>query len=88
MKFSISPDPVPVGHAGIDARLKLGPRIHPSAYVVPTATVIGDVTLMEGSSVWYGAVLRGYSPTLQGVRVERQSNQRRFTEAHRILRSD
>ncbi len=59
MKFSISPDPIPGGHAGIDARLKLGPRIHPTAYVVPGATVIGDVTLMEESSVWYGAVLRG-----------------------------
>src|SRR5438105_5729795 len=59
MKFSISPDQIPGGHAGIDARLKLGPRIHPTAYVVPGATVIGDVTLMEESSVWYGAVLRG-----------------------------
>jgi carbonic anhydrase/acetyltransferase-like protein (isoleucine patch superfamily) len=59
MKFSIPPDPIPGGHAGIDTRLKLGPRIHPIAYVVPNATVIGDVTLMEESSVWYGAVLRG-----------------------------
>jgi carbonic anhydrase/acetyltransferase-like protein (isoleucine patch superfamily) len=59
MKFPIQPDPIPGGHAGIDARLKLGPRIHSTAYVVPNATVIGDVTLMEESSVWYGAVLRG-----------------------------
>jgi len=59
MKFSISPDPIPGGHAGIDARLKLGPRIHDTAYVAPGATVVGDVTLMEESSVWYGAVLRG-----------------------------
>ncbi len=59
MKSSIPADSIPVGHAGIDARLKLGPRIHPTAYVVPSATVIGDVTLMEESSVWYGAVLRG-----------------------------
>jgi carbonic anhydrase/acetyltransferase-like protein (isoleucine patch superfamily) len=55
----ISEDTIPTGHAGIDQRLKLGPRIHPSAYVVPGATVIGDVTLGEESSVWYGAVLRG-----------------------------
>ena len=59
MKSSIPADSIPVGRAGIDARLKLGPRIHPTAYVVPSATVIGDVTLMEESSVWYGAVLRG-----------------------------
>src|SRR5947207_1500256 len=59
MKPDIPPDPIPGGHAGIDARLKLGPRIHPTAYVVPNATVVGDVTLMEESSVWYGAVIRG-----------------------------
>ncbi len=59
MKFSTSQDEIPVGHAGMDARLKLGPRIHQTAYVVPNATVIGDVMLMEESSVWYGAVLRG-----------------------------
>jgi len=59
MKFSIPADPLPVGHAGIDARLKLSPRIHTTAYDAPNATVIGDVTLMEESSVWYDAVLRG-----------------------------
>jgi gamma-carbonic anhydrase len=52
-------DNLPAGHTGIDARLKNGPTIHPSAWVVPGATVIGDVTLEEESSVWYGAVLRG-----------------------------
>lgn len=40
-------------------RLRRGPRIAPSAYVVPNATIIGDVTLGEEASVWYGAVLRG-----------------------------
>src|SRR5450755_2987348 len=40
-------------------RLELGPRIHPTAFVVPNATVIGDVSLGEESSVWYRAVLRG-----------------------------
>src|SRR5206468_5536814 len=55
----IEPDTLPTGHAGITARLKKGPTIHSSAWVVPGATVIGDVTLMEGSSIWYGAVLRG-----------------------------
>jgi carbonic anhydrase/acetyltransferase-like protein (isoleucine patch superfamily) len=50
---------LPAGHSGIDARLSKGPTIHPTAWVVPDATVIGDVTLEEESSVWYGAVLRG-----------------------------
>jgi carbonic anhydrase/acetyltransferase-like protein (isoleucine patch superfamily) len=52
-------DPIPTGHPGIDARLGKGPTIHPTAWIVPGATVIGDVTLEEQSSVWYGAVLRG-----------------------------
>ena len=55
----ITPDTLPTGHAGIAARLKKGPTIHSSAWVVPGATVIGDVILQEESSVWYGAVLRG-----------------------------
>lgn len=35
------------------------PRVHPEAFVAPTATLIGDVTVEAGASVWYGAVLRG-----------------------------
>ena len=37
------------------------PKIHESAFVAENAAVIGDVTLMEGATVWYGAVLRGDS---------------------------
>lgn len=33
--------------------------IHPTAFIAPTAAVMGDVTLGEEASVWYGAVLRG-----------------------------
>jgi len=58
-EMHIDPDPLPTGHSGIAARLNKGPTIHPSAWIVPSATVIGDVTLAEQSSVWYGAVLRG-----------------------------
>jgi carbonic anhydrase/acetyltransferase-like protein (isoleucine patch superfamily) len=35
------------------------PRIADDAFVAPTATVVGDVTIEAGASVWYGAVLRG-----------------------------
>ena len=35
------------------------PRIDPTAYVAPTAVVMGDVTLGARSSVWYLSVLRG-----------------------------
>jgi carbonic anhydrase/acetyltransferase-like protein (isoleucine patch superfamily) len=34
-------------------------KIHPSAFVAATAAVMGDVTLGEDASIWYGAVLRG-----------------------------
>lgn len=35
------------------------PRVHPTAFIAPTATLIGDVVVEERASVWYGAVLRG-----------------------------
>ena len=35
------------------------PKIHPEAWVAPTAIVIGDVEIGEDSNVWYHCVLRG-----------------------------
>jgi carbonic anhydrase/acetyltransferase-like protein (isoleucine patch superfamily) len=35
------------------------PKIDPSAFIAPNATVIGDVEIGEGTSLWYGAVIRG-----------------------------
>ena len=35
------------------------PKIHPTAFVAPTAVVIGDVTIEANASVWFNAVLRG-----------------------------
>jgi carbonic anhydrase/acetyltransferase-like protein (isoleucine patch superfamily) len=40
------------------------PRLHATAWVADNATVIGRVTLGEGASVWYGAVLRGDNDTI------------------------
>jgi carbonic anhydrase/acetyltransferase-like protein (isoleucine patch superfamily) len=41
------------------------PRVHTSAFVAPTATLIGEVIVEEGASVWYGAVLRAdFSPVI------------------------
>src|SRR2546426_3322104 len=34
------------------------PKVHPSAFVAPTAVLVGDVTVEENASVWYNAVLR------------------------------
>lgn len=38
------------------------PRIHPTAFIAPTAVVIGNVEIGPESSVWFGAVLRGDHP--------------------------
>ncbi len=35
------------------------PVIHPSAFIAPNATLLGDVTIGEDASVWYNTVLRG-----------------------------
>ncbi|MEV5490378.1 gamma carbonic anhydrase family protein [Streptomyces bobili] len=35
------------------------PKVDEEAFVAPTSSVIGDVTLAAGASVWYGAVVRG-----------------------------
>ena len=34
------------------------PTVHPTAFVAPTASLIGDVTVEAGASVWFNAVLR------------------------------
>ena len=47
------------------------PRLHESAWVADSATVLGDVELEEDASVWFGAVLRGDTELL---RVGRGSN--------------
>src|SRR5450432_865849 len=44
------------------ALYKLGdvsPTLAASAYVAPTASVIGNAVLADNSSVWFGAILRG-----------------------------
>jgi carbonic anhydrase/acetyltransferase-like protein (isoleucine patch superfamily) len=35
------------------------PRVDPTAFIAPTAVVLGDVTLGPRASVWYTSVLRG-----------------------------
>ena len=32
--------------------------MHPTAFIAPTAVLVGDVTVEENASVWYNAVLR------------------------------
>jgi carbonic anhydrase/acetyltransferase-like protein (isoleucine patch superfamily) len=35
------------------------PRLHPEAWIAPTAVVIGDVEIGPQSSIWFHCVLRG-----------------------------
>ncbi|WP_412973393.1 gamma carbonic anhydrase family protein, partial [Mycolicibacterium fortuitum] len=46
------PEPLIVSVAGHT------PQIDPDAWVAPNASVIGQVSLAAGVSVWYGATLR------------------------------
>jgi len=40
------------------------PSVDPDAWIAPNATLIGDVSLAAGASVFYGAVLRGDSSSI------------------------
>lgn len=41
------------------------PNVHPEAFIAPTATLVGDVTVEAGASVWYNAVIRSdYAPVI------------------------
>ncbi len=55
------------------------PSIHPTAFIASTAAVMGDVTLGEDSSVWYGAVLRG---DMAPITIGAQSNIQDGTIVH------
>jgi carbonic anhydrase/acetyltransferase-like protein (isoleucine patch superfamily) len=49
------------------------PRVDPTAFVAPTATLIGDVTIEAGASVWFNTVLRAdYAPVIvrEGANVQ------------------
>lgn len=35
------------------------PAIGDNVYIAPNAAIIGDVTIGDGSSIWFGAVIRG-----------------------------
>ncbi|MBE7324007.1 gamma carbonic anhydrase family protein [Nocardioides sp. Y6] len=51
------------------------PTVHETAWVAPNATLVGQVHLAEGSSVFYGAVLRADNePITVGPRSNVQDN--------------
>jgi carbonic anhydrase/acetyltransferase-like protein (isoleucine patch superfamily) len=47
------------------------PTIATNTFIAPTATIIGDVEIGEGASIWYGTVLRG---DLAAIRIGTNTN--------------
>jgi carbonic anhydrase/acetyltransferase-like protein (isoleucine patch superfamily) len=59
----------------IEALGDLVPRIDPTAWVHPAATIIGDVEIGAGSTIWPGAVVRGDFGAIRiGARTSIQDN--------------
>ncbi|HHS96339.1 MAG TPA: gamma carbonic anhydrase family protein [Chloroflexi bacterium] len=55
------------------------PRVHPTAFIAPTAVLVGDVTVEAEASVWFGCVLRAEeAPILIGP----QTNVQDLTVIH------
>lgn len=55
------------------------PAVHPAAFVAPSADILGDVTLEDEASVWYGCVLRG---DVAPIRVGARTNVQDLTLVH------
>lgn len=49
------------------------PKIAPSAFVAPTAVIVGNVEIGPEASIWFGAVLRGDHPE-HGISVGARSS--------------
>ncbi|SMB92933.1 gamma carbonic anhydrase family protein [Deinococcus hopiensis] len=60
----------------------LAPTLHPTAFVAPSADLIGRVSVGEGSSVWFGVVARGdIEPITVGPRCNVQDGAVLHTDA-------
>lgn len=49
----------------------MAPDVSQASYIAPNAAICGDVTLGEGSSVWFGAAIRG---EVAPIRIGKNSN--------------
>ncbi len=59
--------------------LRLAQLIHPTAFIAPSADVLGDVRLAEHASVWYQCVLRADMAT---ITIGERSNIQDLTMVH------
>jgi carbonic anhydrase/acetyltransferase-like protein (isoleucine patch superfamily) len=55
------------------------PKIHPDAYIAPTAVIIGDVAIGEQASIWDACVLRG---DVNYIRIGARTNLQEGTIVH------
>ena len=55
------------------------PMVDTSAFIAPTASLIGDVAIAGGASVWFGCVLRG---DVDRIQVGKNSNIQDLTICH------
>ena len=56
------------------------PDIHPSVFVAESASVIGNVAIGEGSSIWFGVVIRGDGE--EPIRIGRRTSIQDLTVMH------
>jgi len=55
------------------------PKIHQTAFIAPSASIIGDVEIGEGSNIWYNCVLRG---DVYNIRIGKNTNIQDGTVIH------
>ncbi|MBL4691019.1 MAG: gamma carbonic anhydrase family protein, partial [Rhodospirillales bacterium] len=55
------------------------PTIHDSVFLAPTATVIGDVEIGEGTNIWCGCLVRG---DMNVIRIGKRVNIQDLTVVH------
>lgn len=55
------------------------PRVADGVFIAPNATLIGDVIIEDGASVWFGVVMRG---DVDSISVGRGSNVQDLTVVH------
>lgn len=60
------------------------PRVASSAFVAPSADVIGDVEIGENSSIWFASVLRG---DIEPIRIGANSNIQDGSVVHTLIGS-
>jgi len=57
----------------------VSPTIHDRGFLAPTATVIGDVEIGEGTNIWFGCLVRG---DMNVIRIGKRVNIQDLTVVH------